>query len=50
MKYKQCEVEYTDEPSKFETRATSFHILSKDKRKSEYNREKIERRLEREER
>ena len=50
MKYKKCEVEYTDEPSKLEIRATSFNILSKDKRKGEYNRAKIERRLKREER
>lgn len=50
MKYKQCKVEYTDEPNNFEIRATSFHILSKDKRKGSYNRAKIERKLEREER
>ena len=49
MKYKKCEVEYTDEPSNFEIKATSFYILSKDKRKGEYNRTKIERKLKEEE-
>lgn len=50
MKYKQCKVEYTDEPNNFEIKATSFYIVGKDKRKSEYNRAKIEKKLEREER
>jgi hypothetical protein len=50
MKYKQCKVEYTDEPNNFEIKATSFYIVSREKRKGEYNRAKIERKLEREER
>lgn len=51
MKYKKCEVEYTDEPSKFEIKATSFYIQSRKKVKK-HTRGKDERRFwkEREER
>jgi hypothetical protein len=48
MKYKQCKVEYTYEPSNFEIRATSFYIVGREKRKGEYNRAKVERKLEKE--
>jgi len=53
MKYKQCKVEYTDEPNNFEIRATSFNIVLKQKKKNKYvayNRTKDERKFWREER
>lgn len=51
MKYKQCEVEYTDETSEIEIKATSFYIQSRKKAKK-HTRGKDERRFwkEREER
>lgn len=43
MKYKKCEIEYTDEPSNFEIKATSFYVQAREKKKSDYNRAKDER-------
>ena len=46
MKYQECEVKYTDIDSRYEVKATSFYIIGRDKQKVEYNRAKVERKLE----
>ena len=46
MKYQECEVEYVDVNSRYEVKATSFYVQ---KRNKEYDRNKMKKKLEKEE-